>query len=114
MSVPVADISIIRGATRPELVWRMVSAGQPFDGTGSVFVLTIRSDGNTIRKSTADGGGLSYDNSTGRLVWRRTLAESRLIGEGKVGRYEIERQIGADQELIATGAVTGIGGVSDD
>lgn len=109
-----APITIRRGTTRPDIVWRMTSGGQSFDGTGSTFVLTIKSGGNTIRKSTADGGGLTYDSTTGRLRWRRSLAESRLIALGRIGSYEIERIIGEDQELVVEGSVTGVGGLSDD
>lgn len=108
------DITITRGATKPDLVWRMMSAGQPFDGTGSEFVLTIKSAGNIIRKSTAAEDGLTYDSASGRLRWHRTLAESRLIGLGRVGRYEIERRIGVDQWPLVEGAVTGKGSISDD
>lgn len=108
------DIAISRGSTKPDLVWRMMSAGQPFNGSGSEFVLTIKSGGNTIRKSTVDADGLTYDNATGRLRWVRTLAESRLVGLGKVGRYEIERRIAGNQSPLVEGAVTGKDSVSDD
>ena len=109
-----APITIRRGTTLPDIVWRMMSQGQPFPGAGSTFVLTIKSGGNTIRKSTADGAGLTYDNATGRLRWRRSLAESRQIALGRVGSYEIERIVGEDQELVIEGSVTGVGGLSDD
>lgn len=109
-----APITIRRGTTLPDIVWRMTSQGQPFPGAGSTFVLTIETGGNTIRRRTADGSGLTYDNATGRLRWRRSLAESRLIGLGRVSSYEVERIIGEDQELLIEGPVTGVGGLSDD
>lgn len=110
-----ADITIVRGTTDPDLVWRFQSAGQPFDGTGSVFVLTIKSGANTILKSTASDSSLTYDNATGRLRWVRTLTESRLIQPGRVGRYEIERRFGTGkQSFLVEGAVTGKPSLSDD
>lgn len=110
-----SDITIRIGTSKPDIVWRMISAGQPFDGTGSEFVLTIYSGGHVLRFSTAETGrGLTFDNATGRLRWHRTVADSRKIGAGRVGRYEIERRIAGEQSTLVEGAVTGKGGLSDD
>ena len=109
------DVAIRRGTDAPDLVWRMKTAGKPFDGTGSTFVLTIVSGGNRIVRSTANpDDGLTYDNTAGELRWRRTLADSRKISPGRVGRYEIERRIDGRQSFIASGAVTGLDSIVDD
>lgn len=110
-----ADIVIRRGTTKPDIAWRLGSDANPFDGTGSTFVLTIRSGGNSIVLSTAEpASGLTYDNDTRLLLWRRTLADSRKISAGRVGRYEVERRIGGEQSTIVEGAVTGKDSISDD
>ena len=43
-----------------------------------------------------------------------TLAESRLIPLGRVANYELERRIGATQEIVAWGSVEGLGGINAD
>ncbi|MHB2205059.1 hypothetical protein [Methylobacterium sp. CM6257] len=115
MSSP-ADITIRRGTNKPDRAWRFQNKdGTVFDGTGSEFVLTIsRGSKVLIRKDTSAGGGLSYDVDAGRLLWVRTLAESRLIPLGRVAQYEIERRIASNQSTILSGFVIGEGSISDD
>lgn len=108
-------IAIRRGTNAPDITWKLMSKGQPFDGTGTTFVLTIVSSGVRLVRSTANpGDGLTYDSETGTLRWQRTLADSRQIGLGRVGRYELERRIAGRQSYLASGDVIGVGSISDD
>lgn len=111
-----ADITIRRGTNKPDRVWRLQNKdGAAFQGQGSDFVLTIARGAKVIlRKDTADADGLTYDASTGRILWVRTLAESRLIPPGRVSTYEIERRIDGNQTVLIGGAVIGEGSISDD
>lgn len=111
-----ADITIHRGTNRPDIVWRLLDeAGQPFQGQGSEFLLTIRSGNERLEYSTAvAGSGLTFEPSTGDLRWRRSIGDSLKIGKGKVGRYEIERRLGEGQSYLISGSVSGKGSISDD
>lgn len=109
------DISIRRGTNAPDIEWRLLSGGKPFDGTGSILILTIVSGENRIVRSTANADdGLTYDSMTGDLRWRRTLEDSRRIGVGRSGRYEIERWIDGRQSFLISGSVIGLDSISDD
>ncbi|MEE8629067.1 hypothetical protein [Methylobacterium ajmalii] len=108
-------IKIRRGTNAPDIAWKLLSGGAPFDGAGSTLVLTIVSGGSRLVRSTANpGDGLTYDGATGLLRWRRTLADSRQISLGQVGRYEIERRIAGRQSYLASGGVIGVDSISDD
>ncbi len=108
-------ITIRRGTNAPDITWKLMSKGVPFDGAGSSFVLTIVSGGVRLVRSTANSSdGLTYDSGTGTLRWQRTLADSRQIGLGRVGRYELERRFAGRQSFLASGAVVGVGSISDD
>lgn len=104
------DVTVHRGATRPDVIWRMMSQGQPFPGEGSVFVMTIHTRNGKIVKTSDGQDGLTYDNTTGRLRWHRTLAESNQISYGRFDTYDITRMIGDDIEPIISGNVCGVGG----
>lgn len=100
----VADITIVRGTTKPDLVLRLQQeSGDPFDGTGSEFRLTIKRGSRVIlQKTTAPGGGLEYDAGLARITWVRTEAETALLPFGRVARYELERIVGtSDTSLLA-------------
>ena len=111
----VRNIAVERSATKPDKVWRLLSGGQPLDGTGSVFALTVTVGRVTVvSRTTADGSGrLTYDQVTGRVRWWRTLAESGSIPVGLSGEYYLERLGGVDVSVLIKGGVGGLRGVGD-
>lgn len=49
-----------------------------------------------------------------RLVWARTLAQSRQVPLGNLTRWEIERRIDGSQEFWGQGRFCGVGGLPPD
>lgn len=112
MASPV--IRIWRGATRP-VGWRLKDGnGDLFDLTGSSFQLSIAAAGVVLIAKNSDADGLAIDISGATVTWTPSLAESRLIPLGRVASYELERRIGATQEIVAWGSVEGLGGINAD
>ena len=113
MASPV--IRIWRGATRP-VAWRLKDGdGNLFDLTGSTFQLSIAAAGVVlITKNSSNADGLAIDVPGATVTWTPSLAESRLIPLGRVASYELERRIGAAQEIVAWGSVEGLGGINAD
>jgi hypothetical protein len=110
------DITIWRGTNAPDLVWRLLTGGRPFNGEGSTLILTIISGENRIVRSTANpDDGFSYDSATGELRWQRTVADSFKILKGRSGLYEIERVIdGRTFPPLLSGSVIGMDSIPDE
>ena len=113
MACPV--IRLWRGTTRA-IGWRLKDGnGDLFDLTGSTFRLSIAATGVVlIAKNSESADGLAIDVLEATVTWTPTLVESRLIPLGRVANYELERRIGAAQEIVAWGQVEGLGGINAD
>lgn len=121
------DITIWQGADGPYVQWQFFKNDIPddqnpinddlFDLTGSVLYLTIGRVGEVIisKNTTDNASAFSFDVSTAVLTWKPTLAETRLLGRGRVMKYEVERRIGGVQEgPFAHGYVEVDGGLNLD
>jgi predicted pyridoxine 5'-phosphate oxidase superfamily flavin-nucleotide-binding protein len=109
------DLSIWRG-NNPPIAWRFRNADQTlFDVSGSRFVMdiSIRSV-SRFRKDTDVNDNFVVDAAASTLTWAITVAESRLIPEGRIADYEIERWIGNEQLTLISGKLIGLGGKNFD
>jgi hypothetical protein len=107
-------ISIWRGTTRP-IGWRFKdAAGALFDITGSTFLLSISARGAVIITKTSGEAGFVMDVPASTVTWTPTVDESRLIPEGAIASYELERRISGGQEILVSGPIEGMGGINAD
>ena len=97
--------------------WADADKTVDFDLTGSeiVFRATWETDGE-FRKTSADGGIVIGDATTGEFSIPISHAESRQFPDGKKARYEIERRISGDERTMLYGylIVTNWGGNDDE
>ena len=105
------DKSIWRGNNAPALVW-IIPDGVPI--SGSAFFLTIGTNGTVLIAKDTTSGTLLLDPDTRRLEWDYSTAESRLIPEGQIAEFEIERRSGGVEITELYGFMTGLGGLNTD
>ncbi|HEX2552056.1 MAG TPA: hypothetical protein VHL98_00040 [Microvirga sp.] len=112
------DFTVQRGGSG-EIAIRLKSedgAGvrTPLDLTGSSFVLSVAWPGGALRRAS-DDAGLDVDLAAAAVAWRPAPAETRLIPEGRIARYEWERRdADGHQQILLAGFVVGEGGLNDD
>jgi hypothetical protein len=112
------DFAVQRGGSG-EIAIRLLTADDsgvrtPLDLTGSSFVLNVVWPEGGLRKASGDAG-LSVDIATAEIAWRPSPAESRLVPEGRIARYEWERRDASGrQAILLTGFMIGEGGLNDD
>lgn len=113
---PTIEIDVRRGSNVPPVIFGLENDdGTPFQSGGAEYVLTLRTPGATLRKSTAQAAsGFVLDPASGDLIWTPTLSDTRAIPLGRLSRGEVERRVGESQDLLFSLVVTGIGGLSDD
>lgn len=104
------DISLWRGNSAPALLWTL-----PEDSPdGADYFLTVEAGGRLVLCADTPAGSLIRDAEAGTLSWIPNPAQSRLVPEGRVARYEIEqRRLGAETTIFF-GTLTGIGGANFD
>ena len=112
------DFTVRRGGSTPLAIRLKTEDANgirtPLDFAGSTFVLTVVWPEGSLRKSSADAG-LTLDPANGEIVWRPLPAETRLIPEGRIARYEWERRLpGGRQSIVLAGHLIGQGGINDD
>lgn len=118
MKPGIHDFTVQRGGTG-EIAIRLVTLGDegdrtPMDLAGSSFVLSIAWPGGALRRAS-DDGGLTVELATAEVAWRPPPADTRLVPEGRIARYEWERRDGAGrQQVVLTGFIVGEGGLNDD
>jgi len=83
-----------------------------FDATGSTFEFRCRTPRQgVIARSTRDGSiTVALEPGDGGVLrtvisLELTAAETRRLGEGRVNRYELERQIGGSEQTILAGFI---------
>lgn len=100
-----ASITIHRGMTKPDIVWRIIGRTRPFDGTGSIFELKITCGDDVLVKTSDDPtSGFTYDNMKRMLRWSRTVPESLLFHPRRTEKYKITRIEGAERSLMTSGS----------
>lgn len=110
--MPVRNDKVIwRGNTAPPLEWT-IPDGVPI--LGSSFVLTIGTDAGVLIAKETTNGTLLFDSENRRLAWTYTAAESRLIPEGQIAQFEIERHSDGAKITEIYGFVSGLGGLNAD
>ncbi len=112
------DFTVQRGGTGEVAVRLKTLADDgtrtPMDLEGSSFVLNVAWPGGALRKGS-DDGGLAVDHVNAEVAWRPPPAETRLVPEGRIARYEWEhREPGGRQRVFLTGFMIGEGGLNDD
>lgn len=116
MAVGHYDFATIGGNSLP-IVLRLPG----FDGSGSAFEFRCRTPRRgVIARSTRDGGiTMRVEPGEGGVLrtvieLRLTAQETRQLGEGRVNRYELERQIdGTEQTVLAGFIVASVGSNAD-
>lgn len=110
------DLTGIRRGNSFERTFRFKDAdGDPIDLTGSIIVFSVTSGSTVIRKSTSNNGLLMPTPSNGEVTLRLTPSETRQFAVGKLrNRYEIERQIGANETTLVWGCIVVSQGINDD
>jgi len=104
-------MSIWRGNSAPPLVWALPD---DIPITGSDFFLTIGVSGSVLLSRDTASGTLTLNSALRQLEWDYSAAESRLIPEGQIARYEIERHAGSVEITEIYGPLTGLGGLNPD
>ncbi|HWJ72420.1 MAG TPA: hypothetical protein VNX29_04560 [Kaistia sp.] len=102
------DVSIWRGNDRPDAIWAWPDGYTAT--TNCQLTIWVR---ESLVLVAQGGAALIVDTVGRRFIWRRTVAESRLIPEGRVAQYEIEDHRGGE-ETIFYGTITGLGGLNLD
>lgn len=82
-----------------------------FDHTGSSWLLVARKKTCGSIIFVIDG---VIDDGTGKVSFPISIQQSRLVPIGNNAVYEIERRIGATEEVWLFGALIGAGGVNTD
>lgn len=113
------DIEIFRGANGPPVTWPFVLSIDPqviFDFTGATARLSVYRGETLLFRIDADRDPLTIgiDIPSGKVTWMPSLAQSRLVPEGRLCRYELEYRLGGIERSFAYGYVTGRGGLNDD
>ena len=106
------DIELPRG-NDIALVFRLRAAEAPIDLGSDQFSMAVRWGSSSLVKASADGG-LSLLPEAGQIRCPFTAAETKSFPEGKVARYELERQGAEGQRTYLTGHFIATGGLSDD
>lgn len=115
MSRDDVKVSVWRG-TNDAQGWEFkTEAGGIFPLVGNEIRLRVFVDGAAvITLSTDDDDHLVLDTDLGRLTWTPTIEESRLVPNGSLAQYEIERRIGGVERPLCAGVLEGVGGLNDD
>lgn len=115
--------NIERGSNDP--IWFVFkdADGVPMDLGGSQFLLTLTFPQEALTLDTSVDTTVLYveEDTTidpvdadpyiaDRLVWARTLEQSRLVPLGNLTRWAIERRIASSQEAWGRGRFCGVGG----
>lgn len=110
------DLTGIRRGNSFERIFRFKDGnGDPIDLTGSIMVFSAANGTTIIRKTTADGSLLMPDPTTGEITLYLSPADTRLLAPGKLrNRYEIERQLDANEKTLVAGCITVLDGINND
>lgn len=121
-------ISLVRGSNVPVTFVFKDSDGNPLDLSGSRFLLSLASSTSTYLTLDTDTDTETFfveedaeivpedgePYTADRLVWARTLEQSRLVPAGNLTQWEIERRIDTRQEAWGQGRFNGVGGLPPD
>lgn len=113
--MPSTSITIRRGMTKPDIVWRIRGRTRPFNGTGSVFELKITCGNDILVKLSDDpSSGFTYDNAKRLFRWVRSVQESLLFHPRRSEKYEIARLDGAERSLMVSGSALCVEGIPNE
>lgn len=102
-----------QGNTLP-IVLRFTQAnGDPYDLTGSEFVLRVAFPGGAYVKTSEDGD-ITIDTVTATITATLSVAETRAMPVGSFAKYEVERRYNGQQETMLDGTITVREGVNTD
>lgn len=104
------DVSLWRGNSAPPIVWTLPEDLAP----GAAFFLAVEADGRILLSHDTPAGTLVLNAEAGTLTWSPGPAETRLVPEGRVARYELELRAGGVETTLFFGAMTGLGGANLD
>jgi hypothetical protein len=107
MGVGHYDFTTIGGNSLP-IVLRLLG----FDGTGSTFEFRCRTPRREVIARSSAGGAIAMSLEPGDggavrtlLRFELTAQETRVLGEGRVNRYELGRRIGGSERSILSGFI---------
>lgn len=119
MSIVNDDIAVTvwRGTNKAQ-GWELVRQSDSgiFDLSNSTVYLQVSVDGEVvIDLNSDDDAHLTVDTVNGKILWKPTVAESRLIPKGALSEYELELRPDAGGQLpICAGVLLGVGGLNAD
>lgn len=113
-----AAITIVRGNNYPPVKWQFLISENPdviFPLDGSIFKLRVTWPGDAIDVASDDASSaLVIDLALSIVSWNYTVDDSRSLPLGNLGRYALERWLGAAQQVLISGDVIGAGGDNPD
>lgn len=111
---PSRDFYVHAGAPDPIIVrYRSNGVLTAFDASLKFYYVN---SAGTVTLTVGDGITLSADEGVAdaRATIQLTVAQSRLLPEGALTRYEIQRTSGGREEVILMGTLIGEGGDNPD
>lgn len=111
-----SDIDVWKGNTLSRIFRLKSDATTPIDLTGSTFIFRVVDKSNElVRYSSADGDELGVPTpANGEVVLLMPVSDTRLLPDGSVARYELERRVGSEQTTILYGMLNVEGWANDD
>lgn len=110
------DIEVWKGNTLSRTFRLKAEGGSLVDLNGSVFVFrVVNKAAEIIRYVSASADELSVPTpENGEVVLLMPVADTRLLPDGAVARYELERRVGTEQTTVLYGSLVVKGWANDD